>query len=110
MPVMVRFSILFSFRKERRSVSRKAFASFLVTTFSPCPGATSGYISAPFRALCFTWITNIPFSLNFFRTIAAFLLAFSGALFFAIYPYFSVFVVSLFTIGTGMAVLQVVSS
>ena len=40
--------------------------------------------------------------------ILAFLLAFSGALLFAIYPHFNVFVVSLFTIGTGMAVLQVV--
>ncbi len=40
--------------------------------------------------------------------ILAFLLAFAGALIFAFYPHFNVFVVSLFTIGTGMAVLQVV--
>jgi len=40
--------------------------------------------------------------------ILAFLLAFAGALIFALYPHFNVFVVSLFTIGTGMAVLQVV--
>ena len=40
--------------------------------------------------------------------VLAFMLAFSGALIFAIYPHFNVFVVSLFTIGTGMAVLQVV--
>ena len=40
--------------------------------------------------------------------ILAFLLAFSGALGFALFPGFNVFIVSLFTIGTGMAVLQVV--
>jgi fucose permease len=40
--------------------------------------------------------------------ILAFLLAFAGALMFALYPVFNVFVVSLFTIGTGMAALQVV--
>jgi fucose permease len=40
--------------------------------------------------------------------ILAFFLAFSGALIFALYPRFDVFVVSLFTIGMGMAVLQVV--
>ncbi len=40
--------------------------------------------------------------------ILAFMLAFLGALIFALYPGFNVFVVSLFTIGTGMAVLQVV--
>jgi len=40
--------------------------------------------------------------------ILAFALAFLGALVFALYPHFSVFVVSLFTIGTGMAILQVV--
>ena len=40
--------------------------------------------------------------------ILAFMMAFAGALIFAVYPYFNVFVVSLFTIGTGMAVLQVV--
>jgi fucose permease len=40
--------------------------------------------------------------------ILAFMLAFLGALIFAVYPGFNVFVVSLFTIGTGMAVLQVV--
>ncbi len=40
--------------------------------------------------------------------VLAFALAFSGALVFAIYPEFNVFVVSLFTLGTGMAVLQVV--
>ena len=38
----------------------------------------------------------------------AFLLAFGGSLFFALVPTFNVFIVSLFTIGTGMAVLQVV--
>ena len=38
----------------------------------------------------------------------AFALAFLGALVFAIYPQFNVFVISLFTIGAGMAVLQVV--
>ena len=40
--------------------------------------------------------------------ILAFVLAFAGALVFAIYPGFNVFVISLFTVGTGMAVLQVV--
>jgi len=40
--------------------------------------------------------------------VLAFALAFSGALVFALYPEFNVFVVSLFTLGTGMAVLQVV--
>ena len=40
--------------------------------------------------------------------ILAFFMAFLGALLFAIYPYFNVFVASLFTIGAGMAVLQVV--
>jgi fucose permease len=40
--------------------------------------------------------------------ILAFMFAFLGALIFALYPGFNVFVVSLFTIGTGMAVLQVV--
>jgi len=38
----------------------------------------------------------------------AFLLAFAGALVFALFPKFDVFVISLFVIGTGMAVLQVV--
>lgn len=40
--------------------------------------------------------------------ILAFALAFAGALIFALMPSFSVFMFSLFTIGTGMAVLQVV--
>ncbi len=40
--------------------------------------------------------------------ILAFLLAFAGALGFALFPKFNVFIISLFTIGTGMAVLQVV--
>jgi len=40
--------------------------------------------------------------------ILAFAMAFSGALIFAVYPRFNIFIVSLFTIGTGMAVLQVV--
>lgn len=40
--------------------------------------------------------------------VSAFLLSFAGALLFAVYPYFNVFMFSLFTIGTGMAVLQVV--
>ena len=40
--------------------------------------------------------------------ILAFLLAFIGALGFALFPKFNVFLISLFTIGTGMAVLQVV--
>jgi len=40
--------------------------------------------------------------------ILAFLLAFIGALGFALLPKFNVFLISLFTIGTGMAVLQVV--
>ncbi len=40
--------------------------------------------------------------------ILAFGLAFAGALVFALFPKFNVFVISLFTIGTGMAVLQVV--
>lgn len=38
----------------------------------------------------------------------AFLLAFAGALVFALFPKFDVFVISLFVIGTGMAALQVV--
>ncbi len=40
--------------------------------------------------------------------ITAFALAFAAALLFALFPRFNVFVVSLFAIGTGMAVLQVV--
>ena len=40
--------------------------------------------------------------------ILAFFFAFSGALLFGINPGFNVFVVSLFTIGAGMAALQVV--
>ncbi|MCF6357353.1 MAG: sugar MFS transporter [Draconibacterium sp.] len=40
--------------------------------------------------------------------ILAFGFAFAGALGFAIYPSFNIFLVSLFTIGTGMAILQVV--
>ncbi len=40
--------------------------------------------------------------------ILAFVFAFAGALMFALFPKFNVFVVSLFTIGTGMAALQVV--
>ncbi len=40
--------------------------------------------------------------------IVAFILAFLGAFLFTLYPRFNVFVVSLFTIGTGMAILQVV--
>jgi MFS transporter, FHS family, L-fucose permease len=40
--------------------------------------------------------------------ISAFLLSFAGALLFASFPTFNVFMFSLFTIGTGMAVLQVV--
>ena len=40
--------------------------------------------------------------------ILAFFFAFAGALIFALTPTFNVFVVSLFTIGAGMAVLQVV--
>lgn len=40
--------------------------------------------------------------------ILAFALAFIGAIVFAINPGFNVFVISLFTIGTGMAALQVV--
>lgn len=40
--------------------------------------------------------------------VLAFALAFLGALGFAVFPEFNVFVVSLFTIGAGMAILQVV--
>lgn len=40
--------------------------------------------------------------------ILAFALAFIGAIVFAINPSFNVFIISLFTIGTGMAALQVV--
>jgi len=40
--------------------------------------------------------------------ILAFALAFLGAIVFAINPSFNVFIISLFTIGTGMAALQVV--
>ena len=40
--------------------------------------------------------------------VLAFVLAFAGALGFALFPKFNVFLVSLFTLGTGMAVLQVV--
>lgn len=40
--------------------------------------------------------------------ILAFGFAFSGALGFALFPTFSVFLVSLFTMGTGLAILQVV--
>ncbi len=40
--------------------------------------------------------------------ILAFALSFAGAIIFALFPKFNIFVISLFTIGTGMAVLQVV--
>ena len=40
--------------------------------------------------------------------LVAFTLAFAGSLVFAVFPVFNVFVVSLFTIGAGMAALQVV--
>jgi len=40
--------------------------------------------------------------------ISAFLLAFAGSMFFALNPSFLNFIMSLFTIGTGMAILQVV--
>jgi fucose permease len=40
--------------------------------------------------------------------ILAFGFAFAGALGFALFPSFNIFLISLFTIGTGMAVLQVV--
>jgi fucose permease len=40
--------------------------------------------------------------------MVAFVFAFAGALLFAIFPVFNVFVISLFTIGAGMAALQVV--
>ncbi|MCK3682842.1 MFS transporter [Maribellus sp. YY47] len=40
--------------------------------------------------------------------IVAFLMAFTASLVFAVYPVFNVFIVSLFTIGAGMAALQVV--
>ncbi len=40
--------------------------------------------------------------------ILAFVFAFTGSLVFAIFPVFNVFIVSLFTIGAGMAALQVV--
>ena len=40
--------------------------------------------------------------------MVAFVLAFTGALVFALFPKFDVFVISLFTIGAGMAALQVV--
>ena len=39
--------------------------------------------------------------------IAAFAVAFSGALLFSLLPYYSVFIVSLFLMGAGMAMLQV---
>ena len=40
--------------------------------------------------------------------ILAFLLAFLGSFLFGFYPQFNVFIVSLFTLGAGMAILQVV--
>ena len=40
--------------------------------------------------------------------IVAFVLAFAASLVFAVFPVFNVFIVSLFTIGAGMAALQVV--
>ena len=40
--------------------------------------------------------------------IFAFLMAFAASLIFAVFPVFNVFIVSLFTIGAGMAALQVV--
>lgn len=40
--------------------------------------------------------------------ISGFILAFAGSLLFSIFPTFWMFIVSLFTIGTGMAILQVV--
>ena len=39
--------------------------------------------------------------------VAAFLVSFAGALFFALYPNYLVAIISLFLIGTGMAMLQV---
>lgn len=40
--------------------------------------------------------------------VSAFLLAFSGSLLFVLVPTFEIFLLSLFTIGSGMAILQVV--
>lgn len=40
--------------------------------------------------------------------ISAFLLAFSGSILFVLFPTFEIFLISLFTIGSGMAILQVV--
>ncbi len=60
-----------------------------------------GVVSIPSGILLEKWGEKRMMILSFF-------LAFAGALVFALYPRFNVFVISLFTIGTGMAVLQVV--
>jgi fucose permease len=40
--------------------------------------------------------------------VAAFIISFSGALLFSLFPYYSVFLISLFLMGCGIAMLQVV--
>ncbi|MEI6676987.1 MAG: MFS transporter [Mariniphaga sp.] len=68
----------------------------------------------PFAFFIAYGVMSIPFGFGVEKygekrmIIMAFLLAFAGALGFALFPKFNVFVISLFTIGAGMAALQVV--
>lgn len=68
----------------------------------------------PFAFFIAYGVMSIPFGFMVERfgekriMIVAFLFAFLGSLVFAFYPVFNVFVISLFTIGAGMAALQVV--
>lgn len=68
----------------------------------------------PFAFFIAYGVMSIPFGFMVERfgekriMITAFIFAFAGALVFAVFPVFNVFVISLFTIGAGMAALQVV--
>ncbi|MEX0599995.1 MAG: MFS transporter, partial [Rhodothermales bacterium] len=67
----------------------------------------------PFAFFIAYGVTSIPAGMLVERysakrvTVAAFALAFCGALLLAMYPYYLMAIVSLFLIGTGMAMLQV---
>jgi len=68
----------------------------------------------PFAFFIAYGVMSIPFGFLVERfgekriMILAFMFAFAGSLVFAFFPVFNVFVISLFTIGAGMAALQVV--
>jgi MFS transporter, FHS family, L-fucose permease len=68
----------------------------------------------PFAFFIAYGVMSVPFGFMVERfgekriMILAFMFAFAGSIVFAVFPVFNVFVVSLFTIGAGMAALQVV--